>query len=268
MENTPNLVTIDLDESTDQTRATDLDGIADGLLDALHRSESQATFFVTGSFATVRPDLTRRLTESGHEVACLSSEQPAKARPYCARFAGEITASRDAIENATGVRVRGHRNASFAVDYESEWAYDVLLDHGFEYDSSRIPPRYVDSRFEPVPRSVHAVRRWSGTLLEIPVTTADVLSMRIQLGRTGSIRGIPLAVWSALVEGKQARGEPMVVHLRASELRRSALFSIRTAKMTDRKTLDRVSRLMGRHPFTSVANALPRLIRSAPIIES
>ena len=267
METIQNLVTIDLDQSGDAANA-DVEVLADGLLDALDRSTTRATFFVPGALATARPELTRRFVECGHEVACLSSEQPAKARPYCARFSGELETTRDAIESATGVRVRGHRNAAFAVDYESEWAYDVLLDQGFEYDSSRIPPKYVDSRFQPVPRSVHAVRRWSGTLLEVPVTTADLLSMRIRLGTTGSIRGIPLPVWSALVEGRQARGEPLVMHLRASELRRNARFSMRSSRKADRRTLDRVTRLVGRYPFTSVAHALPELLRSAPIIES
>jgi hypothetical protein len=267
MQTIQNLVTIDLDRTGDAPSA-DVESLADGLLESLERSTTRATFFVPAAVAKAKPELTRRLADCGHEVACLSTEQPAKARPYCARFSEELATTRDAIESATGVRVRGHRNAAFAVDYESEWAYDVLLDQGFEYDSSRIPPRYVDSRFQPVPRSVHAVRRWSGTLLEVPVTTADLLSMRVQLGTTGSIRGIPFPVWSALVEGSQARGEPLVMHLRASELLRSARFSIRSSPKTDRRTLDRVGRLVGRYPFTSVAHALPGLLRSAPIIES
>ena len=267
METTPNLVTVDLDESRDPSASADLELVADGLLEALDRSKTRATFFVPRSFAESKPQLARRFAERGHEVACLTIQQPAKSKPYCPTFSGELDATRDAIEEATGVRVRGHRNAAFAVDYESEWAYDVLVDHGFEYDSSRIPPKYVDSRFQPVPRTVHAVRRWGGTLLEVPVSTADVLSMRVQLGTAGAIRGIPLPVWSALVEGRQARGEPLVMHLRASELLRSAGFT-RKATTADRKTMERVSRFVERFPFTSVANALPELLRAAPIIES
>ena len=267
MENTPNLVTVDLDESHDRAASAELEGIADGLLEALDRSKTRATFFVPRSVAELKPHLARKFAEHGHEVACLTMQQPAKSRPYCPTFSGELDATRDAIEEATGVRVRGHRNAAFAVDYESEWAYDVLVDHGFEYDSSRIPPKYVDSRFQPIPRTIHAVRRWSGTLLEVPVSTADVLAMRVQLGNTGTIRGIPLPVWTALVEGRQARGESLVMHLRASELRRNARFSMKASATADRKTMERVGRFVERFPFTSVANALPELLRSAPIIE-
>jgi hypothetical protein len=268
METIPNLVTVDLDALRDSAASNDLEIIADSLLEALDQSKTRATFFVPRWFADEKPESTRRVVTNGHEIACLSTEQPARTKPYCATFSGELDATRDAIESATGVRVRGHRNAAFAVDYESEWAYDVLVDRGYEYDSSRIPPKYADVRFPPVPRSVHAVRRWGGTLLEIPVSTADVLTMRVQLGTAGTIRGIPLPVWSALVEDRQVRGEPLVMHLRASELRRTARFSARSRATADKKTLERVSRITGRFAFTSVANALPELLRAAPIVET
>ena len=253
MQTIPNLVTVDLDES--RARGVDVSVVAAGLLDALDRTNTRATFFVPRPYAEARPQALRQMVERGHEVACLTSEQPAKARPYCARFSGELDATRDAIEQATGQRVRGHRNAEFAVDYESEWAYDVRVDRGFEYDSSRIPPKYADPRFERVPRSVHVVRRWGGTLMEIPVSTADVLTMRVQLGSTSTIRGLPMPIWSALVEDRRARQESLVIDVRASELRRGS-------------TLERVGLITGKFAFTSVADALPALSRSAPIIES
>jgi hypothetical protein len=253
METIPNLVTVDLDES--RARGVDVGVVAEGLLKALDRARSRATFFVPRPFAEARPQALRQMVERGHEVACLTSEQPAKSKPYSARFSEELDATRDAIEQATGRRVRGHRNAEFAVDYESEWAYDVLVDRGFEYDSSRIPPKHVDPWFDPVPRTVHVVRRWGGTLLEIPVSTADVLTMRVQLGSTTTIRGLPMPVWSALVEVRRARQESVVIDVRASELRRG-------------RTLERVGLIAGKFAFTSVADALPALSKSAPIIES
>lgn len=264
----PNLVTIDLDASTGGASATDLETIADGLLTALDRSNTQATFFIPRAVAESKAPLTRRIADAGHEVGCLSHTPPARERPYSTFFSDEVHGARTAIEDATGVRVRGHRNATFAIDQSSEWAYDVLVDQGFEYDSSRLPPRYSERGFDPVPRTVHAVRRWGGTLLEIPVSTADVLSMRMQLGTTGSIRGIPLPVWRALIAARQSRGEPLVMHLRASALRRQSIFGRNAHFMSDKKMFDRVSGIVTQFPFTSVVRAFPELLRSAPTIES
>lgn len=263
-----NLVTVDLDATNGQS-ASETAVVADGLLDALARSGTRATFFASREVATSTPALTKRVSDAGHEVACLTMARPAGARPYSREFSVELEVTRSAIEDSTGVRVRGHRNARFAVDYSSEWAYDVLVDHGFEYDSSRFPPKHVEFGYQPVPRTIHAVRRWGGTLLEVPVSTTDVLAMRVQLGTAGTIRGIPLAVWAELVQARQSRGEPLVMHLRASELyRASRIFRRASGPSVDRRTIERVSGLVGRFPFTSVANALPTLLRSAPIIES
>jgi peptidoglycan/xylan/chitin deacetylase (PgdA/CDA1 family) len=260
---TPNLVTVDVDTPR-AASSTDHHAIIDGLLDALDRSKTAATFFVTGQMAESDGAAARRITEAGHEVACLTMTAPAKCRPYAREFSGELQRARASIEAATGKRVRGHRNAAFAVDYAIEWAYDVLVAEGFEYDSSRIPPRHVHFGEQPVPSTIHAVRRWAGTLLEIPVVSSDLLSMRLRLGSTGTVRGIPLPVWRALAE---ARGEPIVMHLRCSELRKQSLFS-RGSELPDKKTLSRVSGLVERLPFTSVGNALPALLRAAPTIES
>lgn len=263
---TPNLVTIDVDAAR-AAGSTDQHAIIDGLLAALDRSKTAATFFVPGDMAANDAATVRRIADAGHEVACLSITAPAACRPYAAEFTGELQRARASIEEATGARVRGHRNAKFAVDYSSEWAYDVLVDEGFEYDSSRIPPRQVHFGEQPVPRTVHAVRRWAGTLLEIPVLTTDLLAMRIRLGSTGTVRGIPLPVWRALAESRQSRGEPIVMHLRCSELRQQSVFS-RRSEQPDHKTLSRVSGLVERVPFTSVGNAFATLLRSAPTIES
>jgi hypothetical protein len=264
----PNLTTIDLDEASVSGAPTDPSAIADGLIAALDGSKTSATFFVPGAVAGARPELLRRLSEAGHEVGCLTMTEPSRERPYSSRFSDELQATKAAIESATGARVRGHRNATFALDFESEWAYDVLIDQGFEYDSSRFPLKYAGVGRQPVPRGVHVVRRWGGTLLEIPVSTADVLAMRVQIGTAGSVRGLPMPIWSAVMESHQIGSTSLVMHLRASELRHRSPFRRATAGAPDHKTLQRLSGIVGRFNFTSVARALPELVRSAPILES
>jgi hypothetical protein len=261
-----NLVTIDLD--TPAVRPDDVEVVTNAVLDGLARSNTTATFFMPRALAEGNVALGRRIVGAGHEIACLTTNEPAKLTPYAASFIDEIMQGRAAIEDATGIRVRGHRNARLAVDHHSEWTYDVLVDHGFEYDSSRFPARYTEFGSVPVPRTIHAVRRWGGTLLEIPLSTADLLKMRLRLGTTGDLRTLPLAAWNALVSSRQLRDEPLMLHLRASELRASSAFARRSRMTADRKTVDRMAGLVGRFPFTSVKAALPDLLRSAPIMES
>jgi hypothetical protein len=254
MDAVPNLVTVDLDDSRARPARADVAATAERIVDAFAHAGTTATFFVPGAFVERHPALTRRLAEGGHEVACLTRERPAKGKPYSSSFSAEIDATRAAIEQATGVRVRGHRNADFAIDHESEWAYDVLVDRGMEYDSSRIPSPRAERGCQPVPRSAHAVRRWGGMLLELPVSTTNVMAMRVRLGASGTIRGLPISAWSAIAAERQRRGEPLVMHLRLNELQPA--------------TVERAARIAGRLQSTSVASALAQLHRCAPIIDS
>jgi peptidoglycan/xylan/chitin deacetylase (PgdA/CDA1 family) len=248
----PNLATVDLDGSRTKSRG-DMVVCANHLLDAFSQAGTKATFFASNSIIAESADLARRIVNDGHEIACLTHERPAGKKPYCSTFAGQLDATRDAIEQATGVRVRGHRNAGFAIDYESEWTYDLLVDRGFEYDSSRVPSRQVEHGYYPVPRAAHAVRRWGGMLLEIPVSTANVMAMRVRLGAPGTIRGLPLAAWSAIAADRRRHNEPLVMHMRANEL--------------TPKTAARAGRIADRLASTSVAHALTQLHRHAPIID-
>jgi hypothetical protein len=266
MQTSPNLVTIDLDTSADGD-ANALKAVVDGVAETLERADTQATFFAPHAVAENHPGLLRGIAERGHEVACLTTQQPAKSKPYCSNFISELEVTRQAIEQATGKRVRGHRNASFAIDHESEWAYDVLVDAGFEYDSSRFPHKHADIWFQPIPRTVHVVQRWGGTLIEVPVSTTDVMAVRVQLGATSSLRGLPMPVWSAVMRDRHERGETLVLHLRASELQPTRSL-LRTPAATSRRTLERFNRIVSRFEFTSVANAIPRLLRTAPLVET
>src|SRR4051812_30407360 len=179
MPSLPNLITVDLDDRRPGIEPTHIEPAVDALTEALQRSSTPATFFASQSFATSRADLVRSIASAGHEIACLSTLAPVGQKPYSASFRENLLATKATIEDTTGRRARGHRIAGFALNAESEWTYDVLVDEGIEYDSSRFPTRHTDHGELPVPATVHAVQRWGGTLLEIPPTTADVLALRV-----------------------------------------------------------------------------------------
>jgi peptidoglycan/xylan/chitin deacetylase (PgdA/CDA1 family) len=269
------LATIDLDDGRPRpgpSASSDLSARVDQLLETLSTSSAQATFFAPPDVARAGADVLRRISSAGHEVACLTTIAPSGRAPYCSEFRQHIRSARAAVEDATGVRVRGHRASRFGVDSASEWAYDVLVDEGFEYDSSRFPTRNPAYGCAVVPASVHAIRRWTGTLLEVPVTTADVFAMRFQVGTVASIRGLPLGMSQRLVRARESLGEPAVIHLRWSEMaeRRRLAFGAGSGATRggEARTLARVARLLESFQFTSVERELPGLLRSAPIIES
>lgn len=272
MPSIPNLVTVDLDHRSapGAAQSASIDPIVSALAESLSSSGARATFFATKPVAEQSPAVLKELAEAGHEVACLTTLSPSCRTPYCSDFRSHLRETKDAVETATGVRSRGHRAAGFSVDYASEWAYDVLVDEGFEYDSSRLPKRRGEYGYEKIPDTLHAVRRWGGTLLEVPATTADIFAMRLQLGTASSVRSVPLPLWKAIAREHEAAGDPLVLHLRAQDLWRKPRPFARRAATTDpdAKTMRRISGICGAASFTSIASVLSALMQSAPVIQS
>jgi hypothetical protein len=253
----PNALTIDLDLPD-----ADLNGaVATALLESLD-GKGRATFFLPATAARSAG----QIIGSGHEVGVLTTRNPSRSRPYCRDFQRELADSKQALEDATGVRVRGHRNAAFGILEESEWVYDVLLDAGFEHDSSRRHQRDDQVRV-PVPRSVHTLLRWNGLLLEIPVTAADLPIGRIPMTSATMVRTMPLVGWSLLARNRGVRGEPLIAHVRASELRAQRPFG-GSAPRVDVRAARRVGEVATRLGLTSIASAYSEYLKAAPILES
>lgn len=103
------------------------------ILDLLKRHEVQATFFVPGHTADAYPTLVRQIREDGHEVGHHGwvHENPADFDRDGERK--NLERGIEAIERAAGVRPTGYRSPAW--DF-SRNTVDILLEYGFEYDSS------------------------------------------------------------------------------------------------------------------------------------
>ncbi len=140
---------------------------ADGLskiLALLERSEVKATFFITGNFASSRPDLVKEILKNGHEVGCHGVDhfKPSKT---------DVEKSKEIVEKVSGIKVFGYRQPRmFKIDYTE------LKRCGFLYDSS-VNPAWVPGRYNhrDVPRKMF-VREG---VFEIPVSVAT--KMRVPL---------------------------------------------------------------------------------------
>ena len=162
----------------------------------------RATFFVLGMTAERYPDLVREAAARGHEIA---SHGHAHERVYDQTpesFRADLQHGLDAIEAAAGVRPVGYRAPAFSITRDAAWAYDVLADLGFEYDSSQYDSPRVPRRISPIPRAPYRLRVESGgELWELPVAAA-----RIPVGGGAYWRVLPTAVIARALRGLIAEG--------------------------------------------------------------
>jgi polysaccharide deacetylase family protein (PEP-CTERM system associated) len=169
------------------------------LLDEL---DVRATFFVLGMTAARYPDLVREIAERGHELA---SHGYAHERVYDQTresFRDDLERGLEAVESAAGARPLGYRAPAFSITRAAPWAYDVLGELGFEYDSSQYDSPRVPNRIAPIPRAPYRLRAESGAeLWELPVAAG-----RVPVGGGAYWRVFPGAAIARTLRGLIAEG--------------------------------------------------------------
>ena len=179
-----------------------------------------ATFFVLGWVAERSPGLVRRIAAAGHEVACHGQSHELVYRQAPAVFREETLRSKARLEELTGLPVRGYRAASYSITRESLWALDVILDAGFEYDSSVFPIRHdvyglPGARLRPGRIAAPSGR----TLVEFPLSVAEVLGLRLPVAGGGYFRLLPYAVTRAGLRRVNRKAQsPFVFYLHPWEV--------------------------------------------------
>ena len=160
---------------------------AHALFDLLDELQARPTMFLLGTTVERYPSVARAIAERGYEIG---SHGYAHRRVYMQskdEFRADVQRSIDAIGEATGRRPVGYRAPEFSINRDTPWAYEVLAELGFRYDSSQHDNRRIPNRIAPVPIAPYRIELPAGTSLwELP---------------TPSVRGVPVgggAYWRLL----------------------------------------------------------------------
>jgi polysaccharide deacetylase family protein (PEP-CTERM system associated) len=161
------------------------------ILEMLAQRGSLGTFFVLGWVAQKFPALVRNIADAGHEVACHSLDHRKVFQMTPAEFREDTRQAKEAIEDASGQRVRGYRAPSFSITRDSLWALGILVELGFEYDSSIFPVEHMSYGMPDTPRFPFLIRTDSGPLVEFPMTTVEFAGLRSPLSGGAYMRLLP-----------------------------------------------------------------------------
>jgi polysaccharide deacetylase family protein (PEP-CTERM system associated) len=233
------------------------------VLDLLAAHEVTATFFVLGWVADQHPALVRRIEAAGHELASHSYWHRLVYTLTPESFREDLRRARIAIEDASGVAVRGYRAPSFSITEQSLWALDVLVDEGYAYDSSIFPIRHDRYGIPSAPRQAHRVTRTGGSLLEIPATAGRIGNVAVGVGG-GHFRILPYACtrW-AIRQLNERERQPAMFYIHPWEFdpeqpRLPVPPLSRARHYTNLgRTEDRFHRLMEEFAFDSIAALFP-----------
>jgi hypothetical protein len=95
-----------------------------------------------GWIAERYPSLIRRIQKEGHEIACHGYAHKLIYTQSREEFRQDIKKSKAILEDITGSEVMGFRAPNYSITNKSQWAFGVLAEEGFKYDSSIFPIRH------------------------------------------------------------------------------------------------------------------------------
>jgi polysaccharide deacetylase family protein (PEP-CTERM system associated) len=189
------------------------------LLDILDRYGVKATFFTLGWVAERFPAIIRKIGNRGHELACHSfwHRKVDLLRP--SQFRADTRDACDAIEQAASVPVTGYRAPTWSISPRSLWAFDILAEEGFEYDSSIYPIHHDLYGIPGANRYAYTQICKNGQkLLEFPPATARIAGINFPAAGGGYLRIFPLAYTHWVFRQFEQARQPLVVYLHPWEL--------------------------------------------------
>jgi polysaccharide deacetylase family protein (PEP-CTERM system associated) len=230
------------------------------LLDLLAERGVRGTFFTLGWIARKFPSLVSRIAGAGHEVASHGDWHRRVSQLDVAGFRAELRDSKAALEDAGGQPCLGYRAPSFSVVPGGEWAFEVMLEEGYRYDSSLFPVRRPDYGYPAAPEGPCLLDCPSGTLLELPLATTRLLGVRLPAAGGGYLRQLPLALHRRAFGAADRAGVSAMFYVHPWEydadqprLPCGPITSFRHYRNLD-QTWPRMTALLDEFRFTSVAD--------------
>jgi polysaccharide deacetylase family protein (PEP-CTERM system associated) len=186
------------------------------LLAMFEQHGAHATFFTLGWIAERYPGLVRDIVAAGHELASHGYGHLRASEQTPAEFAQDVRRAKGLLEDVSGRVVLGYRAPSFSIGRDNDWAFDVLMQAGYAYSSSVYPVQHDHYGMPDAPRFPYRAR---AGLLEIPLTTTQVLGRNLPAGGGGFFRLLPYAVsrW-ALQRVNSIDGKPAIFYMHPWEI--------------------------------------------------
>jgi polysaccharide deacetylase family protein (PEP-CTERM system associated) len=190
------------------------------MLALLRQHHAHATFFILGEVAAAHPSMVRKIAGERHEVACHGDRHEDVYRQSPWEFRADIRRAKARLEDLIGDSVIGYRAPNFSIGPAQAWAYEILLEEGFHYDSSMYPILHDRYGQPGAPRFPYEVwRNGSARLMEFPIGTARLLGVNLPLGGGGYFRLLPFVSFRLGIQGVNA-GEkrPVMFYIHPWEL--------------------------------------------------
>jgi polysaccharide deacetylase family protein (PEP-CTERM system associated) len=207
-----------IDRASWPTRECRVEANIERILAILAAGQVKATFFTLGWIAERYPAMVRRIVAGGHELASHGYGHLRASDQNRAEFSDDITRSKALLEDIGGQQVLGYRAPSFSIGTANLWALDALKDAGYRYSSSIYPIKHDHYGMPDAPRFAFHPNGPDG-LLEVPITTVQLMGRNLPAGGGGYFRLLPYALSRWMMRRvNQDDGQPAIFYFHPWEI--------------------------------------------------
>ncbi len=186
------------------------------LLEVFAEQCVRGTFFFLGCVAEQFPELVEAVYREGHEVASHGWSHRRVTSLSVGEFRREVRESKALLEELCGDRVFGYRAPSFSITSDVDWAFEVLVEEGYSYDSS-VRELLTDSPC--FPQFPSRLSTASGEIDEFPLPTLRVLGRRVPFTGGNYLRQFPKWVnRRGLHHVNHSSGQPAMLYIHPWEI--------------------------------------------------
>lgn len=190
----------------------------DVLLAMLDSFSVKVTFFWLGWLAERHPNLVRACQEAGHEIASHGYAHVLAYEVGPAAFRQDITRARLLLEDITGETIRGFRAPGFGITSKAPWAFDVIKEAGYQYDSSVFPASRAHGGIPDSFLGLYFVETRNGHLLEIPMSVVEVFGRRASVFGGGYMRLASKRLIKWGIRRLEAARQPLIIYVHPREI--------------------------------------------------
>lgn len=188
------------------------------LLDIFAEKNAHVTCFFLGWVAQKFPHLVREAMKRGHEIASHGYGHRLVYRMSREEFLEDAQKSKTIIEDAAGRPVRGYRSAGFSVTEDTPWFFEMLMEAGYQYDSSVFPAPRGHGGLDGGQLAPFLHRGSSRSLVEFPITVKNVFGKPICFYGGGYLRLFPYFLIRRMTRRVLAEGRPVNFYIHPREI--------------------------------------------------
>ncbi len=189
------------------------------LLDLLERHGVRATCFVLGWTVEHRPGLLEQIVRRGHEIACHGYAHQLLYQIGPDRFRADLERAISVIAGVCETPLRGYRVPGFSLIDRTPWAFEILADAGFDYDSSLFPGARGHGGMPGAPRLPHFIDLPDGRRVrEFPISTIRLFGQPTAYVGGGYLRLFPYRLIRRWVRRANAAGEPVILYIHPRDI--------------------------------------------------